>query len=453
LRRSPSPRGLVGLFLFLGLTLFLFAGEYDWMAWPLAAAAIVLTIVVRPAVGGRDTRWLDLALLAYVCCVAVQRVLLPPSLRLWLSPALRGVDLQLRIDAPAIPSADTPHALSVNPQGTTLSLLVAISVVLTFWCARTIFARGGVRFGARAVALIGLALAAFGVVQHTIAPHSFYGTTVPRQASPFGPYLNHSDFATWLVMGLLLTIGYVIARLFSRQPGAGPGSLPQSLESFDNRALWLTLAAASMAAALVVGLSRSGLVAAAAGFVTLWALSNSRLKDTRRTWVLGAFGLVAVVALLFTNTTAMAGRIEQTINGVGGRTAIWRATWPITQDFWRTGIGAGAFERAMVVYQPAPHQTFFNHAHNDYLQMLTEGGVLLTVPAIAAIAAGFVAIRRRLQSDRSSMYWIRAGAVSGLVAVAVQSIWETGLRVPANTLLFATLAAVVLHEGHERSRS
>ena len=43
---------------------------------------------------------------------------------------------------------------------------------------------------------------------------------------------------------------------------------------------------------------------------------------------------------------------------------------------------------------------------------------------------------------------MRAGAVSGLIAVAVQSIWETGLRVPANGMLFAVLAAIALHD-HE----
>jgi O-antigen ligase len=421
------------------------------LAWPIAAAAIGLTIAVRPAICRRDTRWLDLALIAYICCLAVQRAPLPPNLRLWFSPALRAVDLRLRVDAPLIANADTPHALSINPEGTTLSLLVATSVVLTFWCARTIFARGGVRFGARAVALMGLALGAAGIVQHTTAPHWFYGATLPRQATPFGPYLNHSDFATWLVMGLLLTVGYLIARV-SSQPSGGLSRLAESIDSFDNRALWLTMAAAAMAAALVVGLSRSGLVAAAAGFVTLWTLSSSRLERHGRSWLLGGFGIVAVAALLFANTTALAGRIEQTIAGAGGRTAIWRATWPMTKDFWLTGIGAGAYERAMVVYQPAPHQTFFNHAHNDYLQTLTEGGVLLTVPAIVALAAGFVGIRRRLRSDRSPMYWIRAGAASGLVAVAVQSIWETGLRVPANTLLFAALAAIALHSPAEPAR-
>jgi hypothetical protein len=82
--------------------------------------------------------------------------------------------------------------------------------------------------------------------------------------------------------------------------------------------------------------------------------------------------------------------------------------------------------------------------------MLTEGGVLLAIPAIAAAVVGISSIRNRLRSDRTSMYWVRAGAASGLVAVAVQSIWETGLRVPANTLLFAVLAAVSLHRPVDR---
>jgi hypothetical protein len=41
---------------------------------------------------------------------------------------------------------------------------------------------------------------------------------------------------------------------------------------------------------------------------------------------------------------------------------------------------------------------------------------------------------------------VRAGAVGGLIAVAVQSLWETGLRVPANALLFAVLAAIAMHD-------
>ena len=47
--------------------------------------------------------------------------------------------------------------------------------------------------------------------------------------------------------------------------------------------------------------------------------------------------------------------------------------------------------------------------------------------------------------DTSGVFWIRAGAVAGLVGVAVQSAWETGLRLPANAEMAAILAALALH--------
>jgi len=53
---------------------------------------------------------------------------------------------------------------------------------------------------------------------------------------------------------------------------------------------------------------------------------------------------------------------------------------------------------------------------------------------------------RRLDADRSAMFWVRAGAISGIAAVAVQSIWDTGLRTPANGALFAVIAAIAVYE-------
>jgi len=68
------------------------------------------------------------------------------------------------------------------------------------------------------------------------------------------------------------------------------------------------------------------------------------------------------------------------------------------------------------------------------------------------LVAGIIAIRRRLAADRSAIYWIRVGAVSGLVGACVQSLWETALRRPANTLLFALIAGVALHSTAQPSR-
>ena len=420
------------------------------MAYPMAAVAIVLALVVRPQVGRQEFRWLDIALVAYVVLLALQLIPLPPQLRLALSPATRVVDLRLRLDAPAVALADTPHPLTVDANGTMQALWLSVSVVLTFWCARTLFARGGIRVGARAVAGLGLALAAFGIGQHATAPHVLYWVRSFKSTEPFGPYLNRSDFAMWLGMALPLTAGYLLARLHSRQRRGGE---LLTADAFDDTAMFLTVAMGLMAAALMVALSRSGLIGAAAAALTLWTLSERRMHKQGRAWLLGGIAAIAVIGLAFANTSAVTTRIEDTVKySTVGRIAIWRATLPIIRAFWLTGAGAGAYERAMMVYQPAPHETYFNHAHNEYLQLLSEGGLWLTIPGVLALATGVYCIRKRLSTDRTPIYWVRVGAVSGMIAAVVQSVWETGLRRPANTLLFAILVAIAMHSASDSVR-
>jgi O-antigen ligase len=415
-----------------------------------AAVAIVVALIVRPSVARGEFRWLDVTLVGFIALLALQLVPLSPQLRLGLSPFVRNVDLQLRLDAPANALDDGLQPLTVNSGATMQSLWLAIAVVLMFWCARTLFARGGIRAGARTIAGLGLAVAAFGIVQHATAPHSLYWLRSFRYTEPFGPYMNRSDFAMWMVMSLPLAAGYLLARVQSRRQR---GSARLSADTFDNTALFLTVAIGLMVAALMVGLSRSGIIGAAAAATTLWALSEDRLHRHGRARLLAGIGAVAIVALFYGNASAVATRIADTMNeGMGGRLLIWRTTLPMIRDFWLTGVGGGAYERAMMVYQPSPHETYFNHAHNEYLQLLSEGGLLLAIPALLAVVAGLAIIRHRLAGDRTPIYWVRVGAVSGLTGAAVQSLWETGLRRPANTLLFAVLAAFALHSAAQPAR-
>jgi hypothetical protein len=58
----------------------------------------------------------------------------------------------------------------------------------------------------------------------------------------------------------------------------------------------------------------------------------------------------------------------------------------------------------------------------------------------------------RLRSDRTPRFWVRAGAASGIVAAVVQNCFEMTLRVPANGVLLAILAAIAAHEGHADAR-
>ena len=54
----------------------------------------------------------------------------------------------------------------------------------------------------------------------------------------------------------------------------------------------------------------------------------------------------------------------------------------------------------------------------------------------------------------TTSYWLRIGAVVGLVAIGHQSIVDFSLQIPGNAVLFAALCAVALHRPDgERGRS
>ena len=78
--------------------------------------------------------------------------------------------------------------------------------------------------------------------------------------------------------------------------------------------------------------------------------------------------------------------------------------------------------------------------------MLAEGGLLVAIPAAITIVLLARAIQRNLRAAREQArgYWIRAGAAVGLLAIAVQEVFEFSFQISADALLSCTLAAVAL---------
>jgi O-antigen ligase len=117
----------------------------------------------------------------------------------------------------------------------------------------------------------------------------------------------------------------------------------------------------------------------------------------------------------------------------------------VIRDFASTGTGAGTFGAAVIAYQTAESGYTIGQAHNHYLQLAAEGGALVAVPVVLTVLSFLVLFQRRLAEDTSANVLIRAGAGAGMAGALLQSFWETGLRMPANAMLFAVLAAIATH--------
>ncbi|PYR48550.1 MAG: hypothetical protein DMF95_14265 [Acidobacteria bacterium] len=450
-RASSARGGSTALVAIAAWTLFAFAGAYPWTTVPLVCGAVVLAISERPPILRGSHRILDGTLIVWILLAGAALVPLPASVRLTISPQAATVDQALYLDATTDPAAGRARPLSMDWGETASALVLAMTIALVFWCARAVVTRRGLRGTIRGIAWMGLTLSALTLIQHATAPRLLYWYWHPISihATPYGPYVNRNSLATWLIMAIPATIGYGVARFQSRRSGGGSVDLESSL---DATALWLAASVCLMQAVLLVAMSRAGLTGGVVGLICLMWLARGRIAASRWRWLAAILLTLLAVATTYANWGALANRVNETVTiGLGGRREIWRLTWRIVRDFPLVGVGVGAYARAMSVYQPVPHVFYINDAHNQYLQLLTEGGVILAVPAALAAATAAVLIARRLRGDRTAVFWIRAGAASGLVAVAVQGMWQVSMTPPANAVLFAILAAVALHDGSVRT--
>jgi O-antigen ligase len=439
--------------LITGWTLFAFAGAYEWTVVPLVCGALFLTIRERPSLVRSPNTILDIAMIAGLVIAATTLVRLPAAVRLAVAPHSLPVDRALFFGAPPVTAVGSGRPLSMDPAQTTWAVVVAISVALVFWCARGIVARGGLRETIRGIAWMGLALSVLTVIQHATSPQLlyWYWHPVARLASPFGPFVNRNDLATWLIMAIPATIGYGVARFQSRRGVTGGFDLEKSL---DATAVWLAGSVCLMLGTLIVTMSRSGLIGELVGLVCLMWLARSRIAASGWRWLAAILLVLVVIAATYGSWKQLVERVDETMAlGLAGRRDIWRLTWQIVKDFPLFGVGLGAYPRVMSVYQPVPHLFYFNNAHSQYLQLLTEGGGVLVVPGAIATAAATWRIAQRLRADHTPVFWIRAGAASGLLAVAVQAVWQVVLIPAANGVLFAILAAVAMHEARPSLRT
>ena len=435
----------VALTLLAAFMLASIGGRYTWPTLPAVIGSAGLFLLSGVRVGAEAaTRWLDFVLVAALAVVALQMMPLPPAILRALSPATASLQ-----DAYALQPLGTWRPISVHADATRAGFALALAAAFVFWGAREAFSHGGTRTATRLLAWIGFACALVSLAQRATAPRTvLWKWTVPDpRAAPFGPFVDRNQLATWLVLTISVVAGYLVMRVRAHMTDRmRHGAHAVIVALSDGGAVAMLGCLMAMLIALAATLSRSGFVALIAAAVV--GTSLSRRDHKRGLWVGVAVGAALVAVAAWLNVQSLAQRITTTLSipdpDTVGRLTIWRDTLRIVRAFPVFGTGVGTFADAMFLYQQTARQVLFNHAHNEYLQLLTEGGAIMLAIVFAGCVLLVRAARAGLADDHGPHRYIRIGACAALAAVAVQSIWETGLRAPANLLLAAILAALAV---------
>lgn len=432
--------------------------------WSVATAELLAALAVlahfRPCAARRaDLQPVPglLTLLFLLLWLRAQSLPLPLALVQALSPQTAAV-WQPVLD---LLPPDTWVPLSLNPQATLIEGLRLGSYVFAYILAVQLLCSGRrLTVFLSVVAALTLCIAIATMLQRAFAPESLFWLRPVRSGlGSFGPWVYRNHYAGFMVMTCPLLLA---ACLLHRPEGDGEEATLRErlLRLFSGSGLHLLFGFGAMAAVASVFLSQSrgGILSLTVSLLVFVLLLAWRMRARRQLLALPL--LVLAGGLLLAGSqfdwNALLGRFQFAIDPAGGglrddRLLIWQDTFRIIADFPLTGTGFGSFAAVFPGYKTLADELFYDHAHNDVLELLAEGGAIGFL-----LAACFVGTVLRngwrqifLRHDRLAAL-TAISAFSGLAGLLFFSLTDFNLHNWANGLYFFFLCALLAAAGRAR---
>jgi len=345
------------------------------------------------------------------------------------------------------------NSLSLDPYSTRL-VLVQLATLLIYFAATLVFVDKPHRLHVlvRTIMIFGFCLAIFGLTQSFTSPTKVYWMRELPQSTAFGPFINRHHFAGYMELTIALPLGLLFA-----------GGVDK-----DKRLLYVFIAG-MMGIALVMTASRGGIISLVAQIMFLvvvtaiWRSQSERRRthsgrshSGRLKYAGARVGMAAALLLgLFIGVMALGGEfsIYRFIDSVNtddpttGRAHFWAVTLDIIKAHPYVGTGLGAFGVVYTKYDSRNGLFRLEQAHNDYLQVLSDGGIIGGVLALSFVVLLFYMALKRARSKDDFRRGVALAALSGCFAVLVHSFFDFTLHTTSNALLFLVTAALATLNG------
>ena len=310
-------------------------------------------------------------------------------------------------------------------------LLIAYAI-LCFLAAQTLLRGAQARKLAFIFCIYGCAVAAFALLQGISPNGRLYWVRLPRLGGwIYGPYVNHNHYAG--LMELLIPIPLVL-------------SLSQLAPSKERLAA--ASAAALMAGTIFLSGSRGGMLALFAELVVLAVVLVKQRRDLRTAAALAVFLLLVIGLLTWLGGDELSQRLATVY---GSHTDISTdMRFQINRDGLRMfrqrpilGWGLGCFPIAYPQFRTFYTNFFVNQAHDDYLQLLVEMGLL----GFGTVIWYLVVLVRKASPKIKNWHSEVGGAVTlacllGVAGILVHSAVDFNLEIPANAALFYVFCVI-----------
>lgn len=256
-----------------------------------------------------------------------------------------------------------------------------------------------------------------------------------------GPFVNHNHLAAYLNLGL----GFALTFLMAPRRGAHNGYRQRGDQ------IWAAYATGLIIVGIVVSLARTGFVAMLLSMGLVVVLLRPQAK--KLVLSLGVIGLLVVVLLVaLGSSTGYQERIGSLLESkaYADRFVIWQTAGRLIPSYALFGTGLGSFAALTTRFYSVHVNVIFEHAENEYIEWLLEGGViglgLILTAGAGAVALGWRALKGTTVRVESALI---CGALFGISSLLVQSLGDFALHVPAVAVVAVILGAYLAKLGLE----
>lgn len=315
--------------------------------------------------------------------------------------------------------------VSLNTYGTVYKTIQAAAFFTVFAISATSFSnRDKLSETLKSLTIFGFSLAIFAIVQKATWSNGIYWfRELTLGGTPFGPFVNRNHFAG--LMGMLIPLGLGLAITMREK----------------EKKILFGFMSVIMAVSLFFSLSRGGITSFFAGLFLFALLILQRDRGSRKTWIIGFFLAVVLSYVIYLGIDPVIERFYKTDVSGEQRLVVWSATWNAVKDFWLTGSGLGSFINIFPLYSPPDISSVYDHAHNDYLELFLETGLVGAVLLLTFAALMIYNIIKTRLRDRMGI--LRAAALSSAFTMMLHSIFDFNLHILSNMLMFASVLGMV----------
>ncbi len=345
------------------------------------------------------------------------------------------------------------RALSVVPWHSLESALALLPPLAVFLAVQRMPMNRAMRLVALLLGVAALE-AALGLAQYGRGAGSGLLLGISTGHDAVGTYANRNHLAGLLEMVLPIALGLTAATLRRHKSRRSVWRERLAFASTlrGHQAMAFGLLSILLITGLVFTRSRMGIGLGILGIVLSVLAYSRRLGGSNSYGPLGsivaaAAGLSAAIGLIpVWQRFGLTDAVEDL------RWRIFATTLEAIGQFFPLGSGPGTFVEVFRRFQPsglAPGM-YVNHAHNDYLEWLLEGGLLaalVMVWALVVYARHWPRIWQKGAWPRSR--FVQVGAGLGVLLLLLHGLVDYNLRIPANMVFFALLMGVFLRPPEE----